>query len=213
MDSGSTLTLIDSKTVKSLGLVGTHVKLHLSVVGGANLVSNEQEIEMQLQSLDGKFTTPPFLAVTKKAATAPVPAVRIDPLKFDELKDACFTETYPQTRDSHIDLLVEEDLFLYLMDGECINNESLDTPKCIPTLLGDVLGGAIPLGMTEKHASRAYSAVQVPNYEAFMGLEDLGITQEKESSTLSLGRGSSCFNGEINLLHCRAQRVHDRPPL
>ena len=185
LDSGSTLSLIDSSTVKSLGLVGKHVKLHLTVVGGGNLASNEQEIDLQLQSLDGHFTTPPFIAVTKRGVTAPVAAVRINPSEYAELEGAKFTESYPQVRDSHIDLIVDEDVFLYLLDGECVNNEELNTLKIIPTLLGDVLGGAIPTDLHEGQTCHAYSAVQVPNYESFMGLEDLGIT-EKETSTLSL---------------------------
>ena len=164
-------------------MTGRHYKLALTIVGGNTLYSNEYELDLRLQSLDESHVTPIFQAVTKRNVTAPVPAVRLSPSDYDELAGAKFTEMYPQNEDSLVDLLINEDLFLYLLD-ENVLEETLNRPKVLHTLLGDVLGGALPLHAVDKHGHQVHEACHkaqlIPDYEAFMNLEDLGVV-EKDS--------------------------------
>lgn len=190
LDSGSSITLVRRSLVQYHGLVGKNCSLQLFVVGGESTTTREVEVEITLMSLDGRCTLPPFVAVTRKDVVAPLPAVRLDTQHYEHLKDVQFTEEYPQEEDMIIDILVDVDLYLEIVKGEVVKSSRPNEPKVVPTLLGNVLGGAyVPIG-GKSAARRQLPAIPtaaavirdedtlVTDFKAFMSLEDVGCCEK-----------------------------------
>jgi len=157
-----------------LALEGEKTQLDLGLVGNAtNLYSEEKIVYIALEALDGSFTTEPLQAITIKETAAPLPAVRLDPTTVPYIKQFNFTETYPQTQDQPLDILLDVNTFLEIIFGRIIKGPNMHCPKVIQTHLGNILTGAYDVAQAmgeiqgttkkkeEKHATNALSFQQV----------------------------------------------------
>ena len=199
LDTGSTVTLINRSTALRAGLVGKSCQLNLMVVGGRKKRTLEQEVEFRLQSLDHSFTTNFYTATTCKIVTTVSP-VKLDLDRFPHLKNVNFTEHYPQTHESVIDILADVEIFWDLVTKVVKPESTISQPSLVVTKLGNVLAGAF----IEERSSHAHKTL--PNakkhkkfsllthkhdvlgetdeyYQRFMNLEDLGVVERDSELT------------------------------
>ena len=181
LDTGSTINLLSRHVGNVLGLVGKTKTLVMSVAGGGGKESKEIEAEVEIKPVD---ENDPFsmkiLCHTLKKVLEPLKPVRLDPERHDELKGIPFVETFPQTEESEVDLILDEEATFEIMKGQIIRD--VHGPKAIDTKLGYVLAGGY---VREKRPKQVCAAVKqaIPNYEAFMSLEDLGIVERDTEYT------------------------------
>ena len=187
LDTGSTISILRRDVADAIGLVGQEVQLELTVAGGQVNKLVEYEHWIQLTSLDNTYVTIKFPVITSKKVTCVLPAVKLVPSEFEQLHNARFTEKYPQKSDHPVDLLLDEDMFLEIMRGTVHkDNYHPNQPKFFNTALGSVLAGAYQV--TEKKAEfehfvnvkksvRGFSLTTDADFQKFMTLEDLGVTE------------------------------------
>ena len=183
-DPGSTISLVKRSLVKHAGLVGQKCILNLTVAGGDSVESAEEEVEIVLASLDGRYVSPSFTAVTKKNVVAPIPPVNLNPADFDELRGVKFTEDYPQHKETNVDLLLDIDVCLHMIGHTAEIPTAFGSPMVVLTKLGNVLGGAyhkqtIDAALYSVEADKKVDNLTdlVPDFQAFMKLEDLGVVE------------------------------------
>lgn len=196
LDSASTITLCTRAIARKIGLVGKTCTLQLSVAGGGETTrTREEEVSFRLESLKGDYITPMVGAVTCKTVTTPLRAVNLSLGSYEHLKNIKFTEVYPQKQNCPIDVMLDTNIYCELLSGDIVKGPFINQPKAIPTLLGYVLGGEyddeVPAlttvqKMPEFHYKKVTSTstpVVIPDYEAFMKLEDIGISSEDSKLT------------------------------
>ena len=121
--------------------MGKHVTLQMSVAGGGvTQATQEMEVTFQLQSMDGKYTTPKLVATTAKTITQDLRAVNIATENYKHLKHIKFTENYPRQK-VEVDVLIGIQYYTALLTGEIIKGKQ-DEPMAIATKLGYILTGS-----------------------------------------------------------------------
>ena len=189
LDSASTITLIKRSIIRHNGLAGKNVQLDVSLACGGSKKSFEQEVSIQLASLDGRYLSPPFHAITSVITTSPVLPVRLKLDTYKDVKNTRFTYSYPQNRPTSVDLLLDENMFTELLLDERVRGD-FNEPRVLPTKLGPVLAGAYPTNNPQAeqahhvHKRQGKVCATIPDYMAFMSLEDIGI-KEKQDTLLS----------------------------
>ena len=190
LDSGSNTAILKRRISNRLGLEGSEVSLVLSLAAGQeSKPSKEKQVAVQLQSLNGGYTTPLFSAVTAKQPMAPLENVKIDTENFEATRGVKFTESYPQPRPIEIDILLDTNTVAEIQCGPVIKGSDFLGPKYFETKLGPVLVGAYArksppesrtagsqsIGATviTRHAAAATSK----EFARFFTMEDLAISE------------------------------------
>ena len=176
LDTGSAINLLSRHVSKTLGLVGKTTTLTVSLAGGEEKTSKELKAAVELRPLDDN--DPYSLTIichTMKRVLEPLPPVRLDPKHHDELRGIKFVENFPQKQENQVDLILDEEATFEIMKGQIVRDKH--GPKAIETELGFVLAGGYE--RPEKAwPIAAAKPVVIPNYEAFMNLEDLGVVEK-----------------------------------
>jgi hypothetical protein len=97
LDSGSEILLETRRLAGTMGLESERVELAMNVAGGGESDTTfEKPVDLQLESLDGKYCSPKITATTVKTITKDLREVPVDPTKFEHLKNISFTENLPE---------------------------------------------------------------------------------------------------------------------
>jgi len=141
LDSGSEATLMRRDLAAKLGLNGPPHRLDLLGVGGIQLPPTDEKIvTFRLKSLKGDFISGEMKAYTKATLTEKIREIRIDPSKFEHLKNLDFTEEIPRKADE-VDVLIGCNYYPHLMLDGIIKGRD-DEPVALSTKLGYVLSGS-----------------------------------------------------------------------
>ena len=141
LDPGSEITMIRRQFAQQAGLVGKDTTLQMTVAGGGvTSESKEKEVMIQLQSMDGTYTSPKIVATTSKIITRDLRAVDVATDKYSHLKGVKFTEAYPR-KEVQVDILLGCDDYTSLITGEVIRGNPKE-PVAIATKLGYVLASS-----------------------------------------------------------------------
>ena len=186
LDSGSNATICRRRIAQRLAVEGRPVELVLNLAAAEKSAPTpEEEICLQLVSLDNRYTTQKFVATTAKKCVLDLEPIKLDPSLHSQLKHTTFTESYPQREPRSVDLILDTALTTQLLDGPVIKSDNLISPKVLATKLGNVLAGAYyrdepqavePFGQV--HAvvrQRTVAVAMAPQFERFFHFEDLGI--------------------------------------
>jgi hypothetical protein len=156
LDTACEITLIRRQVAAGLGLRGKKTKLQLALAGdNLSEITQEEEVNFQLQSLDGKFKSRKLTGTTSKEVSSAVRAITFKPDRFDHLKGIEFTERYPNTADLPIDILLDTSLVAEFQNGAAIKSKNKDViaPTAQPTDFGWVLTGRFKIDPSEKKYS------------------------------------------------------------
>ena len=182
LDSGSEISLVTRKLAGIMGLEGEKVELAMNVAGGGeSATSLEKRVELQLESLNGKYRSPKISATTVKTITKDLREVPVDPTKFDHLKNLDFTENLPRGP-TPVDIMIGLPWYNILVSGMPIMGKPFE-PMALPTKLGFVLTGTFPDKSNKNsvnYTSLKCSVEQVDTQlEKFWNLESLGVQNNK----------------------------------
>jgi len=181
LDSGSEISLITRDLVNKMGLAGTPTQLRLHVAGGGEPQSSqERNVSIQLEALDGSYISPPIEMTTKKKVTEKLREVPVDPKAFAHLQSISFAEELPR-KSAPVDILLGLPYYHLVVSGLPIMGKP-DQPMALPTKLGYVLTGSFQqVGATTVAYTSAACSVEMvnQNLERFWKLDSIGITEPK----------------------------------
>ena len=195
-DSASEVSLIRKRVATRLQLKGRPCKLHLSVAaGGSSVESREEEVQIQLRSLQNNYTSPKFTATTTKRCISDLPAVPLHLAEFDSLQGANFSEMYPQKQPITVDILLDSNVSISLLGEPMPIHETFHGPKILKSKLGDVLCGDYACAQVAAKGLVSVVATVMKKeeeetvhemWQRFFSLEDLGLKDAPGEGKFSL---------------------------
>ena len=187
-DSGSTCLLLKRRVSDRLELEGEDVELKIALAGGQESRSSEKLVEIQIASIKGDYITPKLIATTSKIIISPLPPVTIDPKRYPHLAGIDFTENYPQTCCSDVEILLDANLTVAHMLSIRQAPVSLLGPKAIKTKLGWILCGQEEQDddnrqiVSTKIIRSNGDEEEHEMFRRFFSIEDLGLKNEHETT-------------------------------
>ena len=182
LDSGSEISLVTRKLAGMMGLDGERVELAMNVAGGGESATTlEKRVNLQIESLDGKYRSPKISATTVKTITKDLREVPVDTSKFDHLKNIKFTEEFPRAP-AAVDIMIGLPWYNILVAGMPIMGKPFE-PMALPTKFGYVLTGTFPENSNKKAVNYTSLKCSVDTLnttlEKFWDLESIGVTSSK----------------------------------
>jgi hypothetical protein len=111
--------------------------------GSKSKKTNEEEIPIRLEALDGTYTTDRLIAITSNVVTTSVNPIPVCPSNFSHLRKLKFTEKYPALSGRTVDIMCDAGTFVDLLSSKKgVIRGKTHEPCAILTKLGPVLCGS-----------------------------------------------------------------------
>ena len=191
LDTAATLALVRTARAQQFRLQGSKCSMTLFVTGGERLQTKERDGKIQLQSLDGKYTTPPFTVVTKGTVTVPLPPIQLDHQKHAYVNAFDFSEDLYSPLPREVDILLSSNMY-YEIDakevpvGPRTNHHRIRvvTSKLGCAIAGERLKRPGDHRAAEAHATLADSQgveltqLDIVSMKRFLYLDAIGVEEE-----------------------------------
>lgn len=141
LDQGSQSSFITESAVQFLGLKKRPTTNHIAGLGGGKDVVSKAAVDLTLKSLYDPTVKIPVSAHVIKCITSPLPAEKVEPMEWLELKKLSLADPEYHTP-NRIDILLGAEVYTKILRAG-IKRGPLGTPLAQATCLGWILSGEI----------------------------------------------------------------------